>query len=63
MTSRFNADFSDGSTDGLQRDGRQDALDLAVELTQTRGLNEALPADDLQRSVDALLINWESTAR
>ncbi len=37
------------------REGRRDAFDLAVELIQTQGRNEALPADDLRRTVDLLL--------
>ena len=40
---------------GLAREGRREAFDLAVELIQTHGLHEALPAADLQRTVDLLL--------
>jgi len=37
------------------REGRRDAFDLAVELIQTQALNEALPSDDLRRTIDLLL--------
>lgn len=37
------------------REGRREAFDLAVELIQTQGRNEALPSDNLRRTIDHLL--------
>jgi len=36
-------------------EGRRDAFALTVELIQTHGLDKALPADDLRRTVGLLL--------